>query len=145
MVKSTKITSILSFLIFFLFANCTDENACPNCLEFTTKSIRYIDSNGNNLLFGSQAIYNPDNIVITKGNGEIVDVRKQEDTGTIAFDLERDNTSYQIGLSNTLTDVLEFELAERKSEYCCGNVTFSTKTTLNGQEIENNNLIIVMN
>ncbi|MDC3132642.1 hypothetical protein OA501_00305 [Flavobacteriaceae bacterium] len=131
-------------LLAFL-TNCDKERACPDCLELTSKSILYIDSSGNNLLYGSQAIYNPDNIVITTGDGEIVDVWKDENTGTIVFDLENDATSYQINLSDTLMDILEFELAERKSESCCGNVIFSTQTKLNGQEIENNNLIVIIN
>jgi hypothetical protein len=46
-------------------------------------------------------------------------------------------------LSDTLIDTLEFELAARKSTSCCGNVIYSTKTLLNGQEIENNDLIII--
>lgn len=145
MVKNSKIIYVLSFLILAFFTNCDNENACPDCLEVTSKSIKYTDSSGNNLLFGSQAIYNPDNIIITTGNGEIVAVWKEENTGTIAFDLESDATSYEIDLSDTLMDILEFELAERKSESCCGNVIFSTQTILNGQEIENNDLIIIIN
>lgn len=89
------------------------------------------------------SLYNPDNIVITTGNNEIVDFRQQEDTGIIVFDIQGDNTSYQINLSDTLINFLEFELAERKSQSCCGNVTFSNKTILNGQEIENNDLITI--
>ncbi|BAO77044.1 hypothetical protein [Winogradskyella sp. PG-2] len=107
------------------------------------KEFRYIDSNGNNVLFGSEAIYNPDSIIITSGSNEIIDYDKQEDTGVIVFDLENGGTSYQITLSNVLIDALEFELAERKSELCCGNVTFSNKTILNGQEIENSDLIVI--
>lgn len=145
MVKSSKIIYILLFLILAFFTNCDNERACPDCLELTSKSLRYIDSNGNNLLFGNQAIYNPDNIVITTGNGEIVAVWKEENTGTIVFGLESDATSYQIDLSDSLMDILEFELTERKSESCCGNVIFSTQTILNGQEIENNDLIVIIN
>ena len=145
MVKNYKINYVLSFLLLAFFTNCDIERACPDCLELTSKSILYTDSTGNNLLFGSQAIYNPDNIVITTGNGKIVDVWKEENTGTIVFDLENDATSYEINLSDTLMDILEFELAERKSESCCGNVIFSTQTTLNGQGIENNDLIVIVN
>lgn len=53
--------------------------------------------------------------------------------------------THQIKLSDKIIDILEFELAERKSETCCGNVTYSTKTILNGQEIENNDLIVITN
>lgn len=74
-------------------AGCTDENECPNCLETASKSIKYIDSSGNNLFFGGQAIYDPNNIVITAENNEIIDFNAQADTGIIVFDLERNNTS----------------------------------------------------
>jgi hypothetical protein len=117
--------------------------ACDDCLELTTKNIRYTDSNGTNLLFGVQAIYNPDSVVIKAGNNNSLNVWKQEETGTIMFNLEEDYTAYHIFLSETLVDTLEFELAERKSISCCGYVTYSTKTYLNGQEIENNDLLII--
>ena len=142
-----KINKILFFtLIGLTILSCLDdEKACPACLELTTKSLRYTDSEGINLLFGNQAIYNPENLVITDSNGEFVDVRLQEDNGTIAFDLEVNAISYQIVLTDTFTDELQFELAERQSEQCCGNVTFSTKTILNGQEIDNRDLIVIAN
>jgi hypothetical protein len=132
---------ILSLTILTICLSCSE--ACDDCLELTTKSIKYIDSNGTNLLFGNQAIYNPDSIIIKAGNNNTVSVWKQEDTGTIMFNLEENYTAYHIVLSDTLIDTLEFELAERKSTSCCGYVIYSTKTLLNGQEIENNDLIII--
>ena len=132
---------ILSLTILTICLSCSE--ACDDCLELTTKNIKYIDSNGTNLLFGNQAIYNPDSVVIKAGNDNTVSVWKQEDTGTIMFNLEENYTAYHIVLSDTLIDTLEFELAERKSTLCCGYVTYSTKTLLNGQEIENNDLIII--
>ena len=142
-----KINKIRFFtLIGLTILSCSDdEKACPACLELTTKSLRYTDSEGINLLFGNQAIYNPENLIITDSNGEFVDVWLQEDNGTIAFDLEVNATSYQIVLTDTFTDNVQFELAERKSESCCGNITFSTNTILNGQEIENSDLIVITN
>lgn len=132
---------ILSLTILTICFSCSEE--CDDCLELTTKNIRYIDSNGTNLLFGNQAIYNPDSVVIKAGNDNIVSVWKQEDTGTIMFNLEENYTAYHIVLSDTLIDTLEFELAGRKSTSCCGNVIYSTKTFLNGQEIANNDLVII--
>jgi hypothetical protein len=132
---------ILSLTILTICLSCSE--ACDDCLELTTKSIKYIDSNGTNLLFGNQAIYNPDSIIIKAGNNNTVSVWKQEDTGTIMFNLEENYTAYHIVLSDTLIDTLEFELAERKSTSCCGYVIYSTRILLNGQEIENNDLIII--
>ena len=131
-------------LIGIAVLSCSDERSCPECLELTTKSLLYTDSKGINLLFGDQAIYNPENFFIIDNNNRVVDVRLQQENGTIAFDLEVNATSYRIFLTDTFEDELQFELAERKSEVCCGNVTFSTKTTLNGQEIDNSDFIIVI-
>ena len=136
---------ILSLTILTICLSCSEE--CDDCLELTTKNITYIDSNGTNLLFGNQAIYNPDSVVIKAGNdntvGNTVSVGKQEDTGTIMFNLEENYTAYHIILSDSLIDTLEFELAERKSTSCCGYVIYSTKTLLNGQETENNDFVII--
>ena len=140
-----RMNKILFFaLIGLTILSCTDdEEACPECLELTTKSLRYTDSEGVNLLFGDQAIYNPENFFIIDNNNRVVDVRLQEENGTIAFDLGVNATSYRIFLPETFEDELQFELAERKSERCWGNVTFSTKTILNGQEIDNSDLIVI--
>lgn len=132
---------ILSLTILTIFLSCGEE--CNDCLELTTKNIKYIDSNGTNLLFGNKSIYNPDSVVIKAGNDNAVSVWKQEDTGTITFNLEENYTAYHIVLSDEFIDTLKFELAKRKSTSCCGSVIYSTKTLLNGQEIENNDLIII--
>ena len=121
--------------------NCSEE--CDDCLELTTKNIKYINSNGTDLLFGNQATYNPDSIIIKVGNDNNISVWKQEDIGTIMFNLEESYTTYYIVLSDSLIDTLDFELGQRKSTSCCGNVTYSTKTLLNGLEIENNDLVVI--
>lgn len=130
---------LLTMLTFCL--SCSEE--CDDCLELTTKNIKYVDSNGANLLFGNQAIYNPDSIIIKVGNDNTINVGKQEDNGTIMFNIEERYTTYYILLSDSLIDTLYFELAERKSNVCCGNLTYSTTTLLNGLEIENNDLIVI--
>lgn len=132
---------ILSLAILFIGLSCSEE--CDDCLELTVKNIKYLDSDGTNLLFGNQAMYDPDSVVIKAGNGNPVSVWKEEDTGTLLFNLEGNYSTYYIVLSDSLIDTLDFELAERKSTSCCGNVIYSTKTTLNGQEIENNDLIVI--
>jgi hypothetical protein len=133
---------ILSLAVMIICSNCNQE--CDDCLELTTKNIRYINSDGTNLLFGNQAIYDPDSVIIKVGNDNNISVWKQEDLGTIMFNLEGNYTSYYIVLSDSVVDTLDFELAQRKSTRCCGNVTYSTKTLLNGHEIEYDDLIVII-
>ncbi|MEM9548670.1 MAG: hypothetical protein AAGA77_21975 [Bacteroidota bacterium] len=132
---------LLSLAFLALFLSCNEE--CNDCLELTTKSIRYVDSNGTNLLFGDQAVYNPDNVQISAENKNEINFWIEEEEETILFNLEKNITTYTIVLSESVRDVLDFELDERKSTQCCGNMTYSTKTFLNGQEIENNDVVII--
>ena len=131
----------LFFALLLIIAGCNEE--CDDCLQLTQKEIRYIDSNGTNLLFGDLAIHDPDNLVIKVHNNETLPVWKQEINGTILFQLEQNYSEYYIVLPDTFIDTLEFELAERKSTECCGNVTYSTKTFLNGLQIENKDWLII--
>lgn len=131
---------ILSFSLLIFFLGCNKE--CDDCLELTTKNIKYIHSNGTNLLFGSHAFYNPDSVII-KARNDTITYWKQLDVGTIMFNLEENYTTYHLVLSDSLIDTLDFELAERKSTSCCGNVIYSKKTFLNGHEIENNDLLMI--
>ncbi len=128
-----------------LLVGCSqDGGACNECLEITTKNVRYVDANGNNLIFGDQAIYNPNDITVTSASNEFVDVRLDPDLEVIAFSLEDDFSSYRILVGDSLLDALDFELAERNSEQCCGTVTFSIRTLLNGQEIDNGDMITIV-
>lgn len=132
---------LLSLLILIMSLSCNEQ--CDDCLKLSTKSIKFVDSNGNNLFFGNQAIYDPDNLIITAGNNNVQDAWKQENTGTILFNLLPQYNIYYITLPSTLVDTLQFNLAERKSSTCCGNVSYSTATFLNGEAIENNDLITI--
>lgn len=78
--KHIKRILILSLTILIVFSSYCEE--CDDCLELTIKNVKYVDSDGTNLLFGDHAIYNPDSIVIKVGNDNAVSVEKQEDTGT---------------------------------------------------------------
>jgi len=126
-------------------SNCNDNGVgCNECLDLTTKTLRYVDEQGNNLLFGNQAIYNPKEVIISDSSGGFIHISIQEEDGALAFELFDNTITYQIVLSSSITDNLQFELDERKSKSCCGNVTISTKTTLNSEEIENNDAIVIV-
>ena len=128
-------------IILTAFMSCSEN--CNDCLELPTKGLRYVDSSGTNLLFGDQAIYNPDSVLVKGLNGELVNVFPNQELERIQFVIENDITHYTVAISDSSVDTLSFELSKRKSTRCCGDVTYSTKTRLNGQEIANNDLIIV--
>lgn len=119
------------------------EEACNNCLEISSKSIKYVDSSGTNLFFGSAAIFNPDSVMVIVGENEIVGTWKQEDKGAIAFQLDQNYGAYRFVLPNAINDTLAFQLAEEKSENCCGNRIYSDKTFLNGERVANDDLIVI--
>lgn len=131
----------LALTITIFFASCGEE--CNDCLELSTKSIKYIDSEGVNLVFGEQAVYDPANVVIQSEAGEAFPVWQNAEDETLEFNLEPGiGTCFSV-LQATHIDTLDFELAERKSSMCCGNVSYSTKTSLNGQDIRNDDLIVI--
>ena len=119
---------------------CND--ACNDCLILATKDIKYVNANGENLLFGPAANFDPESVIVKTENDIIIDTWILEDEESIQFNLEADYTTYYLELSD-LRDTLEFELDERPSVTCCGDVTYSTRTFHNGKEIENRDLILL--
>ncbi|MFC2101180.1 hypothetical protein ACFLRZ_05050 [Bacteroidota bacterium] len=103
-----------------------------------------VDSLDNNLVFGSGSIYNPNNVELRASNGNLISIWKHEGTGTIQFSLEENYTTYYFFLTDTVIDTLKFDIAQRKSETCCGYVTYSTKTFINGNEIVNSDKIKII-
>ena len=137
---------ILIFLLFIiaLLPSCDgNEGPCPSCLDITVKNVQYVDAEGKNLLFGNEAIFNPEDVVITDGIGEPVFFYVNEEEESISFDLFNMTDAYEVRLTSSRSDKIVFELSERKSQYCCGNVVISTKTILNDQEVSNENQIVI--
>ncbi|WP_299528598.1 hypothetical protein [Ulvibacterium sp.] len=136
---------IALFLLITLTSFCTACNdGCNDCLDLTSKNILLVNASGTNLLFGDDAIYNPENVSIRNGNEELSPVLIDEGTGTLQFFLAEDVMEYQVVLSESEIETLSFELAERNSERCCGTQTFTTGTRLNGNEIENTDIITII-
>jgi len=134
---------ILIPCIIILTALTSCSERCNDCLELPTKGLRYVDSSGTNLLFGDQALYNPDSLVIQGLNGQFISFFPNPGLERIQFVLEDNITHYTVALSDSLIDTLSFEFSKRPSASCCGDITYSTETHLNGQEIENHDLIII--
>jgi len=137
-----------NYLIYLLLlstaflSGCGDN--CNDCMEVPTKMIKYVDASGNNLFFGDSAIYNPDSLVITAENGQVISTAKLDGQGAFQFGLDGDYNAYIMKLADSINDTVSFNLGERESTSCCGNVTYSMNTYLNAEEISNANLITII-
>ena len=133
---------ILSIALFILVLGCDD---CDDCLDLQQKNILVQDSDGNNLLFGDNVLFDPSMITVSFENGQPQFLFVNQETQTVSFFLEENQTSYTLQLNNDVSMTLMFELGERKSERCCGNQIYSISTRLDGQEIDNSNTITIVN
>ena len=139
-----KFINPIIILTVFIISFCNSCSKCDDCKEHIVKHIKYLDKNENNLLFGENMLFNPDSIVLNTDNENTETIWKNEKLGTIWFYLEHEYSYYFVHLTDSLVDTLEFELAERKSDICCGNIVYSTKTFVNSKETDNNDIITII-
>lgn len=142
--KGNKILLILLFAISISLHIACDDSSCDDCLDLTSKNILVVDVSGANLLFGDQAIYNPENISISSADGELQPIFIDQNTNTIQFFLEPGITNYSLELSEDDIEIVGFELETTESDVCCGTKTISTNTILNGNEIDNSEVITII-
>ncbi|MGV6830863.1 MAG: hypothetical protein ACWA5P_04760 [bacterium] len=131
------------FALLFLNTQC-DEDGCNDCLEFDGKMIQVIDSNGANLLVGEFAIYDTNTIKIIAGGEYEVPIFINESDGLIEFGIEQEYDDYELILSDTESDFINFQTTNEPSINCCGSVRISTATFLNTIEIPNESLITII-
>ncbi len=140
---SNKISlAILGCVVLCSFLNCND--GCNDCIELTAKDILVVDAEGNNLVFGAESVYNLDDISITANGQKSELLILMEPENVLRFFLEEGTMEYILKLSDSVTETLRFELAERKSDQCCGTKTISESTYLNGNRIANTDVIRVV-
>lgn len=123
-----------------LVTSCDD---CDDCKDLQTKSVVFEDAMGNNLLFGNNAIYDPEAVTVTGGD-ESWPVFIDSSAGAVEFSLEEGVFEYIINLNENTSDTLRFDLDERDSERCCGTQTFSTSTQVNGMVVDNTDTITIV-
>jgi len=129
--------------LLFLNTQC-DDDGCNHCLEFDGKTILVVDTDGNNLLFGEFAIYDPNTVQLIANNNQEIFFFPNEETGFIEFGIEQDYETYELILSETESDIISFETDLRPSVNCCGDVRFSTATFVNDIEVDNESLITII-
>ncbi|RNC89575.1 MAG: hypothetical protein ED555_08875 [Allomuricauda sp.] len=133
---------VLSLLLVALISSCDD---CNDCLDLQQKNILVLDTDGNNLLFGIDATFDPSTLTLNLGDGSSRSLFIDEESQTISFTLEENETTYMLQFDNETLATIVFELGERKSERCCGNLICSTTTLVNGASVENLDTITIVN
>ncbi|MDT0538686.1 MULTISPECIES: hypothetical protein [Croceitalea] len=136
-----QLTLFFGLIIAGFFYSCDD---CNDCKELQQKRIIIQNENGTNLLFGTDATYNPDEATIVTSSGVQQPLFVDEDAGALLFSLEENEMTYTLHLNTTDSETINFELDERDSKQCCGTLTISTSTSLNGTKIENSDTIIIV-
>ncbi|MDT0606274.1 hypothetical protein [Croceitalea rosinachiae] len=72
---------VFSLILVLVTAGCED---CNDCKDLVTKNILVLDENGENLLFGQNAIYNPQVATLTV-NSESQLLLINEEAQTLQF------------------------------------------------------------
>lgn len=134
------LVSLSSIFLLMISLSCED---CNDCKDVITKSILVLDENGNNLLFGQNAVYNPQAITLS-GDNDSQPVVINEESQTLDFFLEDSIVEYTLQLDENTMEIITFDLAERESERCFGTQTFTTTTRVNGVENTSTDSIIIV-
>lgn len=130
-----------SLAIVVLFESCDD---CNDCKDLQQKNVLVQDAEGTNLLFGANAVFNPEEATLSTANGSSQPLSIDENNQTLQFSLVENEITYTLRLDANTTEILAFELDERDSERCCGTQTFSKATQVNGVATDNTNTIIIV-
>jgi len=130
-----------SMMLSLLLLGCSD---CNDCLDLQQKEVLLLDANGNNLLFGESAIFNPEEVTLDMLGNETQFFGVDEANQRLVFNLEENETLYTFNFDENTSTTLEFELGSRESERCCGNQVFSISTSVDGTEAANENLITIV-
>jgi len=122
--------------------NCA---SCDDCqISPAPKVIKVINKNGDNLIFGATAVYNPDNIEIKNNFGETIEFFTNTSNGTIDFTFNVKADTYFIKLNTADTDTIIFTYGKDKHIDCCNEFDVTKTTTVNGKLNSNNDLITIV-
>lgn len=136
---------LFSLIIFgsFILITTSCVKPCNKCLELVTKNIIVEDSNGNNLIFGNNSIYNPDNISIILSNSEEAFYTLDSLNRNINLIIENETLSYYLNLNDSVSHKINFTQKEIPSPNCCGNIPEISESFVDNIEVNNNRAIII--
>lgn len=139
--------SLLFLTILLIFAGLY-LNSCAVCddcqVSPSPKQVLVVSKTGTNLIFGSGAVYNPDDIVIKNDLGETVEFFKNSVNQSIDFSYNVKAATYFIALDNTDTDTLRFVFGKDKAIDCCDEFDVTIATSLNGKAVANEDVITIV-
>ena len=140
-----KIKNILIVLIAALplfISNCMN---CDDCnISPAPKQLNIVNNKGENLLFGTSKIYDPNDIVIKDNLSQTIEFYTNIDNKTIDFTFSINADTYYIYLKSTEKETIKFTYGKDKNIDCCNEFDVTKSTMLNGTIIPNEDLINIV-
>ncbi len=141
MKKSILLTALI-LSGFFSLHNCA---VCDDCIGIAApKELEFTNTNGDNLIFGTKAIYNPDLITIKNNFGELIEFSQNQSNGTLDFEFNVKANTYFIKLSSTDNDNIQFTYTKDKHIDCCAEFDVTETTSVNGILVSNEDKIVII-
>jgi hypothetical protein len=133
---------LFAILLVFLIENC---GSCDDCqVSPAAKQVSIVNSKGENLLFGANAVYDPKDIEIKNNLGDLVDFLPNDNNGSIDFSFNLNFDTYFIKLTNTDTDTLSFTFGKDRHIDCCNEFDVTKTTSVNGKTVINDDKISIV-
>ena len=140
-----RISNFLILVVTLIAINLESCQTCDNCeIAPAPKQVRVLDSGGDDLIFGSSSLYNPDNIVIKNNLGQTVEFFANKNNGSLDFTFSTAADTYNIALNSSTTEKIKFTYGKDKHIDCCNEFDVTKTTTVNGNPVSNDDKIIIV-
>jgi len=136
---------ILLFVTIFSAIGLQNCQVCDNCqVSPAPKQVTIVNKQNQNLIFGANAIYDPNDIVIKNEFGEVVEFFTNTNNQSIDFTFTIASNKYFLILSASDTDTISFVYGKEKQIDCCDEFDVTTSTSVNGKILPNEDAIILV-
>jgi hypothetical protein len=144
LIKMAK-SGIIPITILFSLAltSCSDDDNCNDCLEIRNLQVRYIDEAGNNILFGENAISNPEDVIVWDITNQPINYGINNDLETISIPLLQSNEYIEIQPVDSVVNVIEVDLVLGEGTQCCNTLIPST-ITVDSVQVPNASIIEIV-
>jgi len=133
---------LLIFGLSFTFQSCQN---CDNCtVTPVPKQVKIVNSANKDLVFGSGAIYNPDDIELTNDLGNTVEFLANRDNGSLDFSFNVNSDMYFLKLNSKDTDTISFVYGKDKQVDCCNEFDVTASTKVNNTLTSNDDIIKII-